>query len=168
MRSSFSARALESISRTYGFCEVCAGKRVHKISITGSSVESCDSGTMSAAIRRRILFRSSEMANLGNQKQTDLGARMGTISGDWSNDRNWWQENYTSRPYVSADRRFEDYEPAYRFGYESANRYPGRNFNDIQTDLRSDWNRFEGKTGSTWDSIKDAVHDAWDKVTGQK
>lgn len=107
------------------------------------------------------------MANLGNQKQTDIGTTSGTISGDWTRDRTWWQQNFMSRPYVSADRRFEDYEPGYRFGYESAYRYKGQNFTDIEPDLRTDWNRYEGKGTSTWENVKDAVHDAWDKITGK-
>ena len=57
----------------------------------------------------------------GTSGSSDLG--QGRLSGDWNNDRNWWQGNFATRPYVSADRRFEDYEPGYRFGYESANRY---------------------------------------------
>jgi hypothetical protein len=107
------------------------------------------------------------MANLNKQGQTDLGATSGTFSDDWNSDRSWWQENFRNRPYVSADRRFEDYEPGYRFGYESANRYRGKNFNDIESSLRTDWDRFEGRGSSTWENMKDSVRDAWDRVTGR-
>ena len=107
------------------------------------------------------------MANLGNQNQTDLGTTSGKFSGDWTSDRSWWQQNFMNRPYASADRRFEDYEPGYRFGYESANRYHGRKWNDIETNLRTDWDSFEGKGNSTWENMKDSVRDAWDKVTGR-
>ena len=107
------------------------------------------------------------MDNLRNQNLDDVGMTSGTFSGSWNNDRSWWQQNFNSRPYVSADRRFEDYEPSYRFGYAAANRYRGRNFNDIELNLRSDWDRHEGRGNSTWDHVKDAVRDAWDKVTGK-
>ena len=107
------------------------------------------------------------MDNLRNQNQADVGTTSGTFTGNWNNDRSWWQQNYNSRPYVTADRRFEDYEPSYQFGYEAANRYRGRSFNDIEPSLRSDWERYEGRGRSTWDHVKDAVRDAWDKVTGK-
>lgn len=100
------------------------------------------------------------------QKQTDTGIPSGTFSGDWTRDKSWWHDNFQDRPYVSADRKFEDYEPGYRFGYESANRYKGKNWNNIESNLRSDWDRFEGRGQSTWENVKDSVRDAWDKVTG--
>ena len=45
----------------------------------------------------------------------------------------------------------------------------GRNWNDVETDLRSGWDKFEGRKGAggTWESVKDAVKDAWHRITGQ-
>jgi hypothetical protein len=105
------------------------------------------------------------MANLENR--TDLGTTPGTISGEWNRDRAWWLQNFKNRPYVTADRRFEDYEPGYRFGYESARMYRGRNFNEIEPTLRTEYSRFEGRGHSTWEGVKEAVRDAWDRVTGK-
>ena len=42
-------------------------------------------------------------------------------------------------------------------------RYAGRNFDDIETDLRRDWNTRHPGEG-TWDNIKDSVRRAWHKV----
>jgi hypothetical protein len=103
---------------------------------------------------------------------TDIGTTPGTstgmFTGDWTRDRSWWQDNFRNRPYVSADRGFDYYEPGYRFGYESANRYRGKTFNEIEPNLRTDWDRFENKGQSTWENMKDAVRDAWDNLTGKR
>ena len=108
------------------------------------------------------------MANLENRKETDLGTTpMGVITGDWNRDRGWWRENFRSRPYALADRKFEDYEPGYRYAYESYGRYKGRNFNDVEPELRTGFNRFEGRGTSTWENVKDSVRDAWDRLTGR-
>lgn len=96
--------------------------------------------------------------------QTDLGTTGATITGDWTRDQDWWRDNFRNRPYVSADRGFDYYEPGYRYGYESATRFRGRKWNDIEPELRTGWDRFEGRGKSTWENIKDAVRDAWDKV----
>jgi hypothetical protein len=108
--------------------------------------------------------------NSSNQSQHDshTSARTSSSSGDWSSERDWWRDNYSSRPYASADRGFDQYEPGYRYGYESASRYRGRNWNDVEPDLRSGWNNYEhrGANKSTWEEIKDSVKDAWDHVTG--
>ena len=90
------------------------------------------------------------------------------FTGSWMDDRNWWQENFSTRPYVTADRRFEDYEPAYRFGYQSLSRYHGRRWKQVEPSLRNDWDHFEGRGDSTWESVKDAVRDAWENITGKK
>ena len=90
------------------------------------------------------------------------------LSGDWNRDRNWWQNNFRTRSYVTDDREFDNYEPAYRFGYESANRYRGQNWTDIEPDLRNDWDKYEAHGNSTWDNVKDSVRDAWDRVTGHR
>lgn len=84
----------------------------------------------------------------------------------WEDDERWWRENYRSRPYVDESRGFEDYEPGYRYGYESANRLGRRPWNEVEGDLRSGWDRYEGRGNSTWDNIKDSVRDAWDRLTG--
>ena len=89
---------------------------------------------------------------------------------DWNAERDYWRTNFSSRPYARTDRPFEAYEPAYRYGYESANRYGGRQWQDVERDLRSGWDRYEhrGSSKSTWEEIKDATRDAWDRVTGKR
>ncbi len=106
------------------------------------------------------------MDNLQNRNQTDLG-KSGTFTGDWNRDQSWWRDNFRNRPYATADRRFEDYEPGYRYAYESATRYRGRSWNDVEPDLRTGWNKFEGRGQSTWENIKESVRDAWDNITGR-
>jgi hypothetical protein len=44
----------------------------------------------------------------------------------------------------------------------------GRSWNDVESDLRTGWDRYEGRGNSTWENVKDAVRDAWHRVTGQK
>jgi len=108
------------------------------------------------------------VANIENRSETDLGTTpSGTFSGDWSRDRGWWRDNFMNRPYAMADRTFEDYEPGYRFAYQSYALYRGRNFSDVEPDLRSGWNTFEGRR-STWENVKDSVRDAWDRLTGKE
>ena len=90
--------------------------------------------------------------------------RSGT-SNDWRTEEQYWRDNWTNRPYVSADRGFDYYRPGYQYGYEAATRYRGRNWNDVENELRSDWDRYEHRGESTWDHMKDAVRDAWNRMT---
>lgn len=106
------------------------------------------------------------MADFNNRG--DLGTDQGRWANQWNNEDRWWRENYANRPYVSADRGYDYYGPAYRYGYETANQYRGRNWNEVEPQLRGGWDRYEHKSKSTWDEIKDAVKDAWDHVTGHE
>jgi hypothetical protein len=85
----------------------------------------------------------------------------------WDVEDIYWRDNFRSRPYVLGDD-YDRYRPAYRYGFESARHHMGREWDDAETDLKSGWDRYEHRGGlqSTWEDIKDAVRDAWDRVTG--
>lgn len=78
---------------------------------------------------------------------------------------NHWRENYTSRSYVDQGATYEDYQPAYRTGYEGYDRYghSGRDYGQVETDLKRDYEM--NQTGNlTWEKAKHAVKDAWDRA----
>lgn len=87
--------------------------------------------------------------------------------GDWDAEDSFWRDSWSTRPYAVADRGYDYYRPAYRYGHESAGRYQGRQWNDVESDLRTGWDRYEHRGQSTWENVKDAVRDAWDRVTGR-
>ncbi|AFY75477.1 hypothetical protein Syn7502_03654 (plasmid) [Synechococcus sp. PCC 7502] len=76
-----------------------------------------------------------------------------------------WRASYSSRPYVEKGAVYEDYQPAYRIGYEGYARYgkSGQSFHDVESDLHRDYDA--NKTGSlSWEQAKHAVKDAWDRA----
>jgi len=86
----------------------------------------------------------------------------------WNEEDNWWRNNFSSRPYA-AGQSYEDFRPAYQYGFESGRHHLGRKWNDVESDLQTGWEKFEGRkgAGSTWDHVKQAVKDAWNRITGQ-
>jgi uncharacterized protein (TIGR02271 family) len=90
------------------------------------------------------------------------GSQTGTLDDD-ANYRSHWQTNY-----ATAGGRYEDYEPAYRYGSTLARdeRYRNRDWNDIETDARRDWETRH--PGSTWERIKAAARHGWENVTGRR
>jgi hypothetical protein len=87
---------------------------------------------------------------------------------DWNDEDTYWRTNYQSRPYASSGRDYEFYQPGYRYGYEYGNRYTGRTWEDSEADLSRDWDTYKYRGTTTWEQIKDAVRDAWDRVTGNR
>lgn len=82
----------------------------------------------------------------------------------WDTEEPYWADTWSTRPYVTADRSFEHYRPAYRYGFESAQRHAGRAWSDAEHELRTGWDRYEHRNESAWEHVKDAVKDAWDRV----
>lgn len=92
-----------------------------------------------------------------------LGARSGLGDDEY---RRHWSSNFGS-----SGGRYEDYAPAYSYGSEMARneKYRGRKWDEVESDLRSDWDTRYGKTGggaSAWEKMKAAVRHGWDRMTG--
>lgn len=85
----------------------------------------------------------------------------------WMEEDAWWREQFPTQSYAIGFV-YEEFQPAYRYGFESGLHHVGRSWEDAESDLRTGWDRFEGKGpgGATWERIKDAVRDAWNRVTG--
>jgi len=85
----------------------------------------------------------------------------------WDDEDRYWSQNFRSRPYATADRGYEHYQPAYRYGWESARMHRGRRWEEVEPELRTGWERYEhrGSSRSTWEEIKDSVRDAWNRAT---
>ena len=69
--------------------------------------------------------------------------------------------------YQNTGRSYEEYGPAYRYGYDLAGnpQYRNRTWDQVEMDARRSWEREHHDT--VWDDIKDAVREGWMRVTGQ-
>jgi hypothetical protein len=76
-----------------------------------------------------------------------------------------WRENYSSRPYVKEGATYEEYQYAYRVGYEGYDRYgdTGRNYSDVEPNLQREYEANQ-QGNLTWEKAKHAVKDAWDRA----
>ena len=69
--------------------------------------------------------------------------------------------------YGASGAAYDDYGPAYAFGYTNARdpKYRNRPFSDVEPDLRAGYER--KYPNSTWDKMKDSVRYGWNRVTGK-
>jgi hypothetical protein len=104
-----------------------------------------------------------------------VGAAVGAVAGglagkgvaeaiDPTAEDKYWEANYSSSPYVTRGTDYKAYQPAYRYGWESFQRYPGRKFNEIESDLQRGWDQHRGDSSQTWEQAKAATRDAWHRV----
>jgi hypothetical protein len=102
--------------------------------------------------------------DLGHETQRDLGHNygQGTTRDFTSYDRDFrsdWEREYRSTGFG-----YERYQPAYQYGYaaRTEQRYRGRQWNDVEADVRRDWE--QRHPNDKWDDFKDAVRHAWERV----
>jgi hypothetical protein len=76
----------------------------------------------------------------------------------------YWQSQYQNENYYEAGSKYDDYRSAYRTGYEGYGRYGDRKFDEVENDLRNDWERAKGNTQMAGDKAKHAVKAAWHRV----
>ena len=73
--------------------------------------------------------------------------------------RSHWQTNY-----AGAGGRYEDYDPAYRYGSSMASNatYKGRPWDEVEPELRRNW---EGRyPQSAWEKFKTAIREGWNRM----
>lgn len=92
------------------------------------------------------------------------------VMTDWNAEDDYWRQNYQNRPYIGSDRSYDAWQPAYRYGFESAREHRGKRWEDVESNLRGGWDTYEhrGTGRSTWEQVKDAVRDGWDRIVGNR
>lgn len=76
----------------------------------------------------------------------------------------YWSANYDTREYVVKDRKYADYQAAYRYGWESRARLGNRPFHEAAVELERGWDGAKGGSKLLWTAAKHAVKDAWNRI----
>src|SRR5439155_23230373 len=109
---------------------------------------------------------------IGTATGAAIGAVVGGLVGKGvaeginpTEEHNYWRSTYRSRPYVQADAPYDEFAPAYQYGWESQQRYTGQRWEDVEAELGRDWESKRGKSSLSWGQAKTAARDAWDRVS---
>ena len=109
---------------------------------------------------------------LGTAVGAAVGAIVGGLAGkgvaeaiDPTVEDAYWRENYAARDYVSSDRTYDDYGPAYGYGVRQYQN--DRSFEDVEPELADGWMGARGTSSLGWGDASHAARDAWDRVARQ-
>ncbi|MBQ5946001.1 YsnF/AvaK domain-containing protein [Massilia sp. ST3] len=100
-------------------------------------------------------------------RRTEVEVERLGATGSLRDDDSYYRSHFTSN-YGSSGASYDDYAPAYSYGSQmrSDSRYANRQWDDVESDLRTDWeSRNAGSAGSTWEKMKAAVRRGWDRMT---
>ena len=103
-----------------------------------------------------------------------VGGAVGAVAGGLAGKANaeavnptiedqYWRDHHASRPYA-ASGSYEEYRPAYQYGWESFTQFRGKRFDEVEYDLRRGWETRKLDARLGWDKARPAVHDAWVRV----
>ncbi len=80
-------------------------------------------------------------------------------------EHGFWRRHFAERRYVRARACYEEYAPAYQYGWESKIGHGDKSFEQAESTLRDDWYKIKGKCMLGWEDAREAVRDAWDRVS---
>lgn len=112
---------------------------------------------------------------LGGPAGAVVGAVVGGIAGafagkgvaemiDPTEEETYWRENHSNQEWAGdPDNTYDDYEPAYRFGYTRAAE-SGFRFDEDDSDLEKDWEQFKGRSRLEWEQAKNATRAGWHRA----
>lgn len=77
-----------------------------------------------------------------------------------------WRNQHAHGPYAKSGMAYDEYAPAYRYGWESFGRLGknGQQFESLEQDLGRGWDKAKGQSKLGWDQAKSATRDAWERV----
>lgn len=96
-----------------------------------------------------------------------LGAKGGGAVAEAVNPTEYvshFEKNYRSSPYYVSGGEWRDYEPAYKYGYDTYGQYQGKKFEDVQDTLERNWDTAKADSRLAWAEAKGAVRDGWHHI----
>ena len=79
----------------------------------------------------------------------------------------YWRGAYVKQPYFSKDYSYDDYEPAYRSGWESYDPALHLGWKEREAVAKKRWESNRGATAMTWDQASLAAEDAYGRVNAR-
>jgi hypothetical protein len=116
------------------------------------------------------MLRAAGLLSPARDQEIDMKAQIGRGISETRDpdDDSYWRETYRERTYYRDLYKYDDYEPAYRLGYNAA----ARNLvegqvrpydNAVDEQLRGFFDHFKGGSSLTWPDARLAVQDAYER-----
>lgn len=93
-----------------------------------------------------------------------VGAKAGGVVAEAVNPTEYtdhFRNGYQSAPYYSKGKEWDDYAPAYKYGYDRYNNYAGSKFDEVENELEQGWDKTKANSRLAWSDAREAVRDSW-------
>jgi uncharacterized protein (TIGR02271 family) len=145
----------------------------------GEAEQAFQEGTIRVPVRGEEAVVSKEAVVTGEvaitkeqtterQEVTDTVRRMRVdVDENYQQARSGFQQHFQQRQGTGrGTRTFEQAEPNYRWGFEQAldERYAGREFDDVESDLRRAYESRGGRRGDSWEELREEIREGWNRA----
>lgn len=101
-----------------------------------------------------------------------LGAVVGAVAGGLAGksaaealnptvEHEFWRVEVLNRPYFTTGTPYDQYGPAYQYGWQSYAKYKDVKFADVEPELGRGWESQRGSSKLSWRHAQGATRDAW-------
>ena len=117
-------------------------------------------------VGKREVQTTQRVSDTVRREEARIEGDVRVTGATWDQARTDYQRRWQER-YGRTGQRWEEAEPAYRYGYEMLDRpeYRGRTWNDVEPDFQRDWKQRNPNT--PWERVKEFVRDTWDNARGR-
>src|SRR5439155_19727632 len=77
----------------------------------------------------------------------------------------YWREQHSKQPYAK-NYSYEQFEHAYRTGYTSFLKNPGRKFGEVEDSVAVEYEQGKPDAALPWDTVRPAVSSVWERMAG--
>lgn len=118
------------------------------------------------AISKEVVERQEQIHDTVRHTEVEIERLDGMSGTTGVRDDRYYRTHFQSN-YGSSGSSYDDYAPAYSYGTQmrSDSRYGGRQWDDVESELRTDWESRNTGVGATWEKMKAAVRHGWDRMT---
>jgi uncharacterized protein (TIGR02271 family) len=143
------------------------------VTFTEQSIEPSETGEEAVVQKSARIVEEVQIGKEATQRQEaitdtvrDTEVQVAQLGGAALSDDSYYRAHF-SRTYGATEGSYDDYALAYSYGTQmrSDARYQGRQWDNVESDLRTNWeSRNGGASDSTWKKMKSAVRHGWDKL----
>jgi hypothetical protein len=77
----------------------------------------------------------------------------------------YWRAQHPKQPYAK-NYSYEQFEHAYRTGYTSFLKNPGKKFGEVEESVAIDYEQGKPDAALSWDTVRPAVNSVWERMAG--
>jgi hypothetical protein len=77
----------------------------------------------------------------------------------------YWRGQHSKQPYAK-NYSYDQFEHAYRTGYDTFLKYPGKSFDEVEESVAADYDNAKPGSALPWDTVRPAVSSVWDRMAG--